>query len=76
MSWGFSGRLPTTSAAPTALSAAVCLAVAMIASGCPQVVDNSGALSTGGKCVLPGTRPSGTVELRTGGQCRRMQANP
>src|ERR1700734_1748769 len=27
----------------------------MIASGCPQVVDNSGALSTGGKCVQPGS---------------------
>src|ERR1700722_11826441 len=40
----------------------------MIASGCPQVVDNSGALSTGGGRALPVRRRSGTVELRTGRQ--------
>ena len=31
----------------------------MIASGCPQAVDNSGALSTGGGLPLPGRRPLG-----------------
>jgi single-strand DNA-binding protein len=41
----------------------------MIASGCPQVVDNLGALSTGGGRSLLCAAHSGTVELRTG---RRM----
>jgi single-strand DNA-binding protein len=38
----------------------------MSASGCPQAVDNSGALSTGGGWLLPGSRP-----FRHGGTARR-----
>ena len=47
---------PSPRASAGTAARAVCRVVAMIASGCPQAVDNSGALSTGGKWLLPGSR--------------------
>jgi hypothetical protein len=47
----------------------------MIASGCPQVVDNSGALSTGGGWRLSRTRPLGHrgTERRAADAARRSR---